>query len=312
LSALLEFELEDDNGTTYPLATEQRQLLEISGLGMPPIARWTTRYPRQDGQTHWGFAVRPRPVDIILVSSGCGRGGMYADRYANVEMLSPYNSPLKLRLRVPQRNLVYELHDGWYNNGYELSSADQSMGDGSIWNQVGGPSLIFDDPIWKWTNSPLGGSETRDADGRTCLADDTWTLTGAMILPVVGPYLMGTTYATNVLTCTNDGSWNSRPLITVEGPIDDWVISNATSGHVLMWDGYSIAAGETVTIDIRAKTVTSDITTPATDVSAYLTGDTAQFTLNPGANTINVYASGSVVHLTTTITICWFVEFLGT
>jgi len=311
VSILLEYELEDDNGTVYRLASDQRMALEVSGLGMPPIRRWTTRSPRQDGVTHWGFAVAPRIVDIIIANKSCDRGGMYEDRRANVDMLSPYNSPLVFRLRVPNRNLVYELRDGWYAGGYELSSTDQSMGDGGGWNQVGSPSIQFDDPIWKWVNSPLGGSETRDADGRTCLADNTWTSTPSLTLPFTPPYLLGATSATNVLTCTNDGSWSTKPLITVEGPIEDWIISNATSGHILMWDGYSIATGEVITIDIRARTCTSSVATPA-DVSAYLTGDTGSFALDPGANTVNVYGSDGVVNATTEIGICWFVEFLGT
>lgn len=303
-----EFEIEDGDGATHRLASEQHQLMEISGLGMPPLRRWVTRSPGQQGQTHWGYAFQARPVDIILALTACNRGQMYARRKANIEMLNPMNGPLKLRLKVPQENLVYELHDGWYNNGYELSSADQSSGD-TRWNQIGSPSLIFDDPIWKWTNSPLGGGETRDADGRTCLADSTWTLAGAMVLPVAGPYLLGTTYATNSLTCTNDGSWSSRPLITVLGPINDWVLYNATTAQYLIWDGYAIAGAETVTIDIRGKTCVSSV---VGDVSAYLTGDTGSFTLDPGANIINVFASGGVTNAVTTVTVCWFLEFLGT
>jgi len=310
--ALLEFTLIDDGGTEFPLLPEARHALEVSGLGMPPIHHWTTRSPFQDGVTHWGYAIGPRTVDLILASQGCGRGGMYAYRRANVEMLSPRNSPLRLRLNVPGEALTYELREGWYQSNYELRSTDQSTGDGSVWNQVGAARLQFMDPLWKWVNSPLDVGETRDADGRTCIVDDTWTLAPALVLGFTGPFLLGTTAATNTLTCTNDGSWAVRPVLTVEGPIEDWVISNATSGHILIWDGYTIAAGETVTVDIPGKTATSDLTTPATDVSTYLSGDTGSFALEPGANTLDVFASGGVVHLTTTIGVCWFVELLGT
>lgn len=309
---LIEFELEDDDGTVYVLGPEMRHALEISGLGMPPIQRWTTRSPYQQGQTHWGYAFQARTVDIILASRGCGRGGMYAARAANVQMLNPMNGPHKLRLKIPAANLVYELHDGWYAGNYTLDSADQSQDVDGTWNQVGAVSLTFDDPMWKWTNSPLGGSETRDAEGRTCIADNTWTLTAALVLPFVGPYLLGTTTGENTLTCTNDGSWGTNPVITFEGPVEDWVISNDTNGDILMWDGYDIQAGEIVTIDIPNKTCTSDLGGGTTDVSTYLSGDTGSFALDPGANTINVFASGGVTNGVTEVTVCWYVELLGT
>ena len=43
----------------------------------------------------------------------------------------------------------------------------------------------------------------------------------------------------------------------MEGPISDWTISNATNGYVIMWDGYEIQAGETVTIEANQSTVVS-------------------------------------------------------
>lgn len=306
---LLEFELEDDAGTVYLLGPETRHALEISGLGMPPITHWTTRSPFQHGRTHWGFAYGVRPVDIVLLTKGCGRDGMYAGRASNIVMLDPANSPLKLRLKVPRANLVYELHDGWYQDGYGLSSADQSQNAEDIWNQVGTVSIDFMDPLWKWVNSPLDGGETRDADGRTCVEDDTWTITAELTLPFDGPYLMGTSPGTNTITCTIDGGVAINPLITITGPIDDFTITNPVNGNQLAWDGYAVAAGETITIDIPGKTVTSSL---VGDVSTYLSGDTGSFELEPGANAVAVYASGGVVHLTTTVAICWFVELLGT
>jgi len=66
-----------------------------------------------------------------------------------------------------------------------------------------------------------------------------------------------------------------------------------------MWDGYSVAGAETITIDIPGKTCTSSV---SGDVSTYLSGDTGSFALDPGANTINVYASDGVTNAVTTVT----------
>ena len=298
-----EIELEDVDGNIYPLSFPNRLLQSIDGLGMPPVRHWTTRSPYQDGQSHWGYAIQPRVINAVLYLRGCDRADMYARRRANVAMLSPRNGPHKLRLITPDL-LKYELHDVWVTAGYELSSQDQPMPT----RQVGGVQLTAYDPIWKWVNNPLGVGETRDAEGRTCVVDATWTMGAALVLPFTGPYLLGATPANNTLTCVNDGSWDTKPLITMLGPVEDFTISNATNGGILMWDGYSVAGLETITIDIPEKTCTSSV---AGDVSTYLSGDTGSFCLDPGTNTINVFASDGVNNGTTTVTVCWYLELLG-
>lgn len=297
-----ELELEDANGTIYPLMWPGRHVMEQSGLGMPPIRHWTTRSPFSHKYTHWGYTWGKRIINLVLYNGSGNRQGMWDGRAANIAMLAPSLGPHKLRLTYPNGE-AFDLHDVWYNAGYELSSADG----GERW-QSGSVQLQVMDPLWKWITAPLDGGETRDAEGRTCVEDDTWTLTGELTLPFTGPYLLGTTVGENTLTCTNDGSEATNPVITIEGPIYDWVLSNGANGDILYWDGYQIATGETVTIDIPAKTCTSDLTG---DVSTYLSGDTGSFSLDPGANALTIFASGGVVNLTTTISVCWYVEVVG-
>lgn len=300
-----ELELEDANGTVYPLSFPDRLMQSIDGLGLPPIQHWTTRSPYQDGRSHWGYAVQPRVINMTFYMRGCNRSDMYTKRRAWVDMLSPRTGAMILRLITPAPDpRQYELHDVWVTGGGALSSTDQPMPQ----RQVTGLQLTAYDPIWKWVNSPLDGGETRDASGRTCVVDDTWTTSAELTLPFTGPYLLGTTTGTNSLTCTNDGSWGTKPLITLEGPCYDWVLTNTANGNQLSWDGYQIATGETITIDIPGKTVTSDV---SGDVSTYLSGDTGSFELEPGANALTIFASGGVVNLTTTISVCWYLEQLG-
>lgn len=300
-----ELELEDADGNVYPLSFPDRLLQSIDGLGMPPIQHWTTRSPYQDGRTHWGYAIQPRVINATFYLRGCDRSDMYTLRRAYIAMLSPRTGAMKLRLVTPPPDpRKYELHDVWVSGGGSLSSQDQPMPT----RQIDGIQLTANDPIWKWTNSPLDGGESRDADGRTCIVDSSWTLENELVLPFTGPYLLGTTTGENTLTCVNDGSWATKPVITVEGPINDWVISNMTTGHFLSWNGYTIAAAEVITIDIPGKTVTSST---AGDLTTYLSGDTGSFALDPGSNTINVFASGGVVNATTEISVCWYVELLG-
>lgn len=298
-----ELELEDADGTVYPLAFPSRLQTMVDGLGMPPIQHWTTRSPYQHGRTHWGYALQPRVVNMVLYLRGCDRADMYAKRRANVAMMSPRNGPHKLRLITPDL-LKYELHDGWVTSGYTLSSDDQPMPQ----RQVGGVQFTFYDPTWKWVNSPLDVGETRDAEGRTCISDNTFILTPQLVLGFTGPYLLGTTSATNTLTCTNDGSWAVRPEITITGPVNDWTLTNTTTGDFISWDGYTVAAGETITLDIQGSTVTSSV---VGDATVYASGAIGSFELDPGSNTIDFFASGGVSNGVTTVAICWYIELLG-
>ena len=299
-----EIELEDAAGTIYPLSYPDRFMQSISGLGMPPIRHWTTRSPFQAGETHWGYAVAPRVINLTLFLKGCDRADYWAKRRANVAMLMPSGGPHKLRLITPDIK-KYELHDVWVTGGYELSS-DDNMRNSRV--QTGGVQLTAYDPMWKWVNSPLDVGETRDADGRTCVETSAMTTRDELQLAFTGPFNLGTTTATATLTCTNDGTWETKTTITVEGPTSDWTLINATTGYALYWDGYDIAAGETVTIDIPAKTCTSSL---VGDVSIYLSGDTGSFALDPGANTINFWSGGDAVNAVTTIGVCWYLELVG-
>jgi len=297
-----ELELEDVNGAIYPLEWPGRNVMESSGLGMPPVKHWSTRSPFQHGRTHWGYAMQPRIVNLVLYNGSGNRQGMWDGRAANIAMMAPALGPHKLRLSYPNGH-AFDLHKVWFNAGYDLSSADQ----GQRW-QSGSVQFVVYDPLWKWVTAPLDGGETRDAEGRTTVTDNTWTTADQLTLGFTAPFLLGVTSATNSLTCTNDGGEATLPLITWTGPVNDWVISNATNGDFLTWDGYQIAAAETVTVDIANKTVTSSV---AGDVSSYMSGDTGSFSLDVGANTINVYTSSGVVNLTTTIAVGWYVEVLG-
>lgn len=297
-----EIELIDKDGNVYPLSFPTRLNQAISGLGMPPINHWAVRSPFQTGQSHWGYAIAARPINIVLYSRGCDRADMYTKRRANIQMLSPRNSPHKLRLITPEWQ-QYELHNVWYVGGYELSSQEQPQPN----IQVGAIQLIAYDPIWKWVNAPLDAGETRDAEGRICVETDTFVLTQQLQLAFTGPFLLGTTVGTATLTCTNDGSWAILPLITITGPTDDWILTNDT-GTTLSCNAYPISDGETVTIDVAAKTVTNG---DGTNLISYISGDVGTFALEPGANLLTFRSLNGAINGTTTISVCWFVEFLG-
>jgi hypothetical protein len=297
-----EIELEDAWGTVFPLEWPDRHLTEITGLGLPPVVHWTTRSPFQHGRTHWSYTVQPRVVNIGLFMRGCGRLGYWQARAAAATMLNPENGPHKLRLTYPDGE-TFELHDGWVNGDFGLSSQQATYS-----TQAGALQMVFYSPFWKWITSPLAAGQTRDDEGRTCVETSTIAAVAQLALPFVGPFLLGTTAGTATLAATNGGGAAVKPVISLEGPAEDWTLTNPANGHQLTWDGYAIAAGEVVTIDVPAKTITNGA---GTDLSAYAQGNTGTFALQPGANALAFYGAGGVVNGVTTLSVCWYVEVIG-
>ena len=297
-----EIELEDADGNVYPLEYPGNNVMEASGLGMPPIEHHTTRAPYQDGRTFWSYSWQPRVINLILFLRGCGRQGFWDGRAYNIEMLNPQNGPHKMRLSYPNGE-IYELHDGYYTSGYSLSS---ESGGGS-W-QIGDAQLVFYDPFWKWVNAPLNAGEARDTNGRSCIYTSVFATEDWLILPFDGPFYLGVTTQTATLTVVNNGTLIAKPVILVEGPTLDWKLTNETTRDELEWDGYEIATGEVVTLNVPDNTVTN---AAGTNLSTYVEGDFRTFGLAPGSNTLTFLAYGGATAGTTTITCCWYSEVLG-
>lgn len=298
-----ELELIDADGRVYPLAFPERHVQQVSGLGMPPIQHWTTRSPYQHGRTHWGYSFGPRVINLVLLSEGRRRREMWDLRRSNVAMLSPQRGAMRLRLVLPNGHR-YELRDVWYNAGYELDSADQP----DPRHQIGGVQLIAYDPFWKWITSPLPAGHLRDDEGRTCISVNEWTgLAENLVLPFTGPYLLGRMEAAEMIA-VNVGDQPMRPRMVIRGPISAFVLANATSGHQIRWDGYEIAAGETVTLDIGEKSCVSD--RGGGSLFPFAQGDTGTFSIFPGENELRITAYETSDGVTE-FSVCWYVEASG-
>jgi hypothetical protein len=303
-----EFELEDANGNSFVLEGPDRHPVSISGLAMPPLQHWTTRAPFQHGRSHWGYAFQPRLVTIGLLLRACDRDGYWDVRKDTVDIFNPMNGPLKLRLRRPDRH-VYELHDGWYQAGFELSATD--MDDP---NSVEGATQIeFDDPFWKWTTVPLEAGQSRDSDGRVCVVESDFDTQDELTIPFTGPFLLGTTIGTATLNAYNSGTWSAKPQISITGPLGDWILTNGSNGKQIVWNGYSIADDETVTLSVPDKQAVNGA---GDDLTTYVSGDFGSFTLDPGANPLSFWGadfdSGGLYWLVPYLQLCWYVEILGT
>jgi hypothetical protein len=112
-----------------------------------------------------------------------------------------------------------------------------------------------------------------------------------------------------------EGDWYSYPIITINGPIANPVITNTTTGDILDFTGGTVGTAETWVIDTRYgfKSALSG----TTSVERYLSNDSdlATFRLAPdpvvtgGTNVVTV--SGTAMGSATQVTLAYYNRYMG-
>jgi len=165
------------------------------------------------------------------------------------------------------------------------------LAQGPAFDQSGGPMPTFPtgyrealrfiahDPFWygaeqsqTWAIPAVFGDLVFDGVGA-------WT--GATF--GTGRWLFSPTYIGETMQVIYWGTAVAKPTITIAGPAENPVIENTTMGTRITMD-YTIAIGETVTIDTLALTVKNQI---GTNLLPFTTGDLATFQLSPAPQAPN-------------------------
>jgi len=168
--------------------------------------------------------------------------------------------------------------------------------------------FVAHDPLWYGAMQ----SETWAIDA--ALGDLVFDGAGAWFgaSPGVGRWLFSTSYVGETVGIVYWGTWPARPVVVIRGPADNPLIVNSTTGTQLAL-GYSIALGETVTLDTQNLTVTNNA---GVNLLAYLTGDLATFALEPEPqapqrlNNVAVSFSGGVLGNSAAI-LYWQNRYIG-
>lgn len=112
---------------------------------------------------------------------------------------------------------------------------------------------------------------------------------------IMGILTTGTAYTSGTTTITNTGTAPAKPIIVIKHPTTAalnaplYSIRNLTTGKVISFN-LSLLLGETLTIDLAAGKITSDLR--GNMLSTVLPGSNFDsFFLVPGPNTINIFSS---------------------
>lgn len=215
-----------------------------TGIGGPPVRRLTQRGPMQHGQTDVGFRLDARSIMLGLACAA--ETAAAADGYRDTlqRVLGPgVGRPVYLRC-------VRDDGETRQIDCYALNMVDAPARKPE---RIGGMQrfavqLVAHDPAW-YDPAPMQVSAG--------LA----SISSGMLVPVEVPLLIESgSGADGRVQMHYSGTWDEYPILTLVGPIKDALIANETTGDTLSFEGYTIAAGDSITVDLRYgyKTVIED------------------------------------------------------
>lgn len=109
-------------------------------------------------------------------------------------------------------------------------------------------------------------------------AGRTYSLTFSRVYPASAPLGTG--------TIINAGTADAYPLLRIYGPLTEPEVTSITQGKSLVFAGLTLAAGEFLEIDTRAKTIYLNGDPTASRYSKLVFPDSQWFTLSPGENEV--------------------------
>ncbi len=215
---------------------------QIDGLGMPDVQHISQSNAQQDGESYIASYLRKRTVTFSLNILNVCEAELWDMREELVILASQLSTGFKLRGRLPNGNT--RQIDLRYEAGLTLP---RSRDMNSNTQKLAIQARTFDNPTWYDPNlvqlffTVSGGA-------------------GGWGFPLGFPAGFGGSVIAAPAAIVYPGTWRTYPIIKINGPAADVVIENTTTGEKLDFTGYTIGAGQLVTIDLTPnhKTVTDN------------------------------------------------------
>lgn len=236
-------------------------LLKVTGMDGAP----TDGQVVQRAGDHGGFATPqfygPRPIGLMVSATATTQAGRDAARAALQQAIPisdlgtfVYGEPIPKTLQVRRSGVVKEAYSTLVDVVFDVL-------------------LIAPDPRKYGASTSL----TVNANGQ--LLGITPPLTPPIALPSQPP--------AGAVTAVNGGNFETRPLITINGPITAPAVYNQTSGQLISFSTLVLAASDTLVLDLQEK-------------AAYLDGSqipadlwSSWWVLPPGASQVVLQGSNS-------------------
>jgi len=258
------------------------RLRELRGAGIPGLDHHAVRTPLQDGETYIRTLLEPRFLIVALRLMGTSFENLQVQRRLLVRRLNPKLGEGTLKWKPDSAGVEYGL------KCYIERGADFTNHEGPR-TEFATLQLYCPDPTWYDTAQNV----------------PTIAVTPTQLaFPVTFPIQYGPDNASSVQN--NTGDVETWPVISNDdGAFSDPKIENVTTGKYLNFDGLDVASGETLEIDMKARTVELE----GVSVLDRLTTDSEFWPLATGNNTVKITVPGSTGSVTWSFD--WWTRFLG-
>lgn len=223
-------------GVVYNLTSgTMSYLMEYSGLGLPPSTNFFERGPLQDGSTRRGFRLDSRSFgQTFFVPSPC-----IEQRRARLseflDIFSVSDDLLTFRFVLPDGTL--RLLDFTLDGEANVASSERASRIRD-YGQFVAMSFMAPDPTFYAPTALVATLELADSEGFS--------------IPTPIPTPIGESFLDDTITIEYEGTANSYPIIRINGPITNPVITNETTDATIEFaDGTEIVLGDYCEIDTR-------------------------------------------------------------
>jgi len=203
-------------------------LIAHDGWGMPPQRPLLERGPMQNGATWRDYRLDPRIGTLVIRMRSTELADMYSLRNQLINSLKP-GSALELSFNT---GLGLRIFDAYYNGEFsgEWNAKDWAAQRIAI-------NFFCPDPTCR------GDAGEASADfGAGAVNGE---------IPMSVPMIVGSTALNGTMIFDYDGNAPEYPIITIEGPVTDAVVTNTLTGDKLDFTGATIVAGDYYRIDTR-------------------------------------------------------------
>ena len=257
------------------------RLLALLGAGIGDVAHQAVATPLQDGETYIRTLLLPRYLTVQIALIGTTFDNLQTQRRSLVTRLNPKLGLGTLKWTPIAAGTVYAL-DCLVMRGAEFSDHKSATLDFA--------TVQFYAPDPSWYNVTITNTDITVPDG-------------GLEFAITFPITFSVNSASSVIN--NTGDVVSYPVVSLTGPCTGFQIKNSTTGKYINLPSLAVLTGETLTIDMKQKT----IEVGGTSVLSYLTTDSEFWPLATGNNT--VLATISAKDAAVTVNVDWYVRYLG-
>lgn len=285
--------------TVYDLTNSGFKILAIADLGHAPSERLTQRGPNQHGDSDLGFRLLPRVFSLIVSMGGAGADDVFTDRTALLNIFKSTGTKLSLQF-IFTSGAIRQI-DCVVSGGLDMPR-DGSMGG----IQKTGIMLRASNPVFY---DPTGEAYSVDMGGGP---------TGGFAVPLIIPISIGQSSGSGQLSIPYAGSWESNPVVRINGPITNPVVTRyyGNNSGILDFTGATIQAGDYYQIDTGYSARTVVDSSGNNKISTLLdTSDLGNFALKPapdaasGTNVILITGTG--INSLTHVDISYYDNYIG-